>query len=266
MKRLFPLLLLLLAPPAAAGTVTCNLTLGAETVEGPCLYTPRKNGSFTARMADGRSLGGAASVTLDLSGPSPRLSGKAADGSIRDWGIARRDPGDRACWVGADVRLCARAAEDAAQATDDLPVRFTGRCHMDSCTWLRQSRPWPVAEGSAAVPGHAVAVMESMAVTEHRGADYPDTAPATARWDQPHEVRYFCSNQRPAVQFPDQPWQVLPLPQVFGATEAATAAYLHACHRDAAGGDPYEAPARLGYTAGQGSADSYPDFAALIRK
>ncbi|WP_162784702.1 hypothetical protein [Paracoccus suum] len=277
MKYLLPLLALC-AAPAAAAEVACSITAGDQTIEGPCAFAAKKDGSFTAALKGGTSVGGANQVMLDLSGARPHLSASGADGAKLDWGDARRDPVDKACWVSLSARVCAREVAAVAGTTAGGPaptasagdrplnVDFTGRCHMDACTWYRQSQPWQVGEGSAAVPGRVMAVMQTTAQTGHPTGDYPDSAPADAKWRPPVEARYFCSMKRPAFQSEVGSWTVLPLPQVFGATETITAAYLHVCHPDVAGGDPYDLPGTLGYTAGGDVMGvTYPDLDALLR-
>ena len=104
-----------------------------------------------------------------------------------------------------------------------------------------------------------------VALTELPADTLPKAPPPGPAWSKPQVVQFFCSFSRPAFQTPDGNWRVLPLPEVFGATESVTRQYLRACHPGAETGDPYEMPRVLGYSAGMPLQDSYPDFDALTR-
>ena len=136
---------------------------------------------------------------------------------------------------------------------------------MEGCTWLSQSPARDIGQGSMAVPGRRVESTATVAQSEHPGGLYPATAPNGLAWSQPQRVQFFCSPARPAFRTTDGSWLVLPLPEVFGATESITRQYLRACHPGTGTGDPYEIPRALGYSAGMPGQDSYPDFDALIR-
>lgn len=248
---------------AFADTAICEITARGERVDGPCRFMPRRSGSFDIAMLDGRAMGGATSLSLDILSPGRgEVRGLTAFGVRSRWGEARRMSEDRACWRGADFTLCVRAAGDRALVSDDV---FAGRCHMDSCTWIAQPPARETGAGSVAVPGRRVATTISLAQTEHQGGSYPDSPPAGLEWSAPQPVQFFCSMVRPAVMGADGSWTVLPLPDVFGATESVTRSYLHACHPGNGGGDPYRLPGTLGYAGPMPGRDSYPDFNALIR-
>lgn|GEM_PF-2974492 len=243
----------------------CEITAKGERVDGPCRFSPRRGGSFDIAMMDGRSMGGATSLSLDIvSSGVGEVRGLTAFGVRSRWGEARRMGEDRACWRGTDFTLCVRAVS-AAQPSAILASVFAGRCHMDICTWVDQPPARGIGTGSASVPGRRVETTVSLAQSEHVGGDYPDTPPRGLAWSAPQPVQFFCSTVRPAFLDADGSWMVLPLPEVFGATESITRQYLHACHPNADGNDPYRMPATLGYSAGTPRKDIYPDFDALIR-
>mgnify|MGYP006999220394 CR=1 FL=1 len=63
----------------------------------------------------------------------------------------------------------------------------------------------------------------------------------------------------------DGSWQVLDLPQVFGASEAVSLRYLKACH-PGTGDDPYAAAEALDLAPSPDAGRRFPDFAALIAR
>ncbi|MDO5606582.1 MAG: hypothetical protein Q4G25_15625 [Paracoccus sp. (in: a-proteobacteria)] len=272
MRLILPLILALTIPAAipalADQPAHCEITHGAASLGGPCRFELRKGGSFDVRLSDGMTIAGSASLSLDI---TAKGRGTVRAGAT-DWGAATRDTGDAACWKGDGFALCVRAADAAPASTgaDKRPTArpatasvFAGRCHMDTCTWVDQPPARDIGTGSAAIPGRLVETTQRITQSEHMGGEYPATAPPGLDWSAPQPMRFFCSSRRPAVGL-DNGWTVLPLPDVYGATEAVTQMYLRACH-PGAGDDPYEAPARLGYQPGQPSQDEYPDFDALIR-
>ncbi|MDO5631505.1 MAG: hypothetical protein Q4G22_06675 [Paracoccus sp. (in: a-proteobacteria)] len=242
------------APPAQ-----CEIARAHQSATGPCDFHIQRGGSFTVRMQDGSLIAGAASVSLHIAAPGQgTLGGTSPDDKTTDWGAVQRNTDDPACWFGDSVAICVRGADHPPP-----PDAFAGRCHMDGCSWVDQSAPHQIAQGSIAVPGRRIKVTQRLAYSQHPGANYPDTPPAGLEWSDPVTVQFFCSPLRPAFAT-GASWIVLPLPQVFGATESVTRMYLHACH-PGTDDDPYTAPAMLGYTAGQPARDKYPDFHALIR-
>ncbi|MDO5613485.1 MAG: hypothetical protein Q4G14_09630 [Paracoccus sp. (in: a-proteobacteria)] len=246
-------------PAHATAPPQCEIARADQSSAGPCDFQLRRGGSFTVRMLDHSQIAGATAVSLDITAPGHgRLTGLGPDGGRSDWGAVQRNPDDPACWFGDSAAICVRAADQPPP-----PGAFAGRCHMDGCFWVDQSAPQQIGQGSAAVPGHLVQVTQRLAYSQHPGANYPDAPPDGLAWSDPVTVRFFCSPLRPAFATGES-WVVLPLPQVFGATESVTRTYLHACHPQA-GDDPYAEPGALGYTAGQPEQDEYPDFDALIR-
>lgn len=249
----------------------CEITRGSERISGECLFTPRKGGSFDIRMTGGSTVAGTGSLSLDV---VSRGHGTLRAGDTR-WGAVTRDAADPACWRGEGLGVCARAPGESApqpaapepeSAIDPAHKDAMGaRCHMDYCRWVDQSPAREIGQGSAAVPGRLVEVMQSFAESRHPGGNYPDGPPKGLSWSRAQPVRYFCSTTRPAFRNDDGSWFVLPLPDVWGATEGVTITYLRACHPAATGKDPYAEPARLGYSAGKPAQDSYPDFDSLIR-
>lgn len=188
----------------------------------------------------------------------PPAAETAAEAATADTPPADIQPGDTPA---ADTPASVTAATDPATR----PVRFVGRCHMDACSWIEQGAPRQLGEGSAAVPGRRIETPERWATREYPGGDYPDAVPEDLDWDEARQVQYFCSPTRPAIREPDGAWSVLPLPEVFGATEAATLAYARACHPDLAGDDPYELAEAMGDKAEPADGPAtYPDVAALV--
>lgn len=249
---------------AFADNAICEITVRGERVDGPCRFSPHRGGSFDISMVDGRSMGGATSLSLDVvSAGVGEVRGLTAYGVRSRWGEARRMAEDGACWRGADFTLCVRAA---SPATASAPAGvFAGRCHMDVCTWISQPPARQIGTGSSTVPGRRVETTVSLAQSEHPGGAYPETPPGGLEWSAPQPAQFFCSPVRPAFLDSDGSWIVLPLPEVYGATESITRRYLRACHPGAEGDDPYQVPATLGYVAGNRQRDLYPDFNALIR-
>lgn len=210
-------------------------------------------------------MGGATSLSLDIiSAGVGEVRGLTAYGVRSRWGEARRMGEDRACWRGADFTLCVRAVT-SGQPSTSLVGAFAGRCHMDVCTWVDQPPARTIGAGSASVPGRLVETTVSLAQSEHVGGSYPDSPPGGLEWSAPQPAQFFCSTIRPAFRDADGSWTVLPLPEVFGATESVTRRYLRACHPGAESGDPYQVPGMLGYSMGIPQQDLYPDFDALIR-
>ena len=136
---------------------------------------------------------------------------------------------------------------------------------MDVCTWISQPPARQIGTGSSTVPGRRVETTVSLAQSEHPGGAYPQMPPAGLDWSAPQPAQFFCSTVRPAFLDADGSWIVLPLPEVYGATESITQRYLRACHPGAEGNDPYQVPGTLGYVAGNPQQELYPDFNALIR-
>ncbi|MFC0813031.1 hypothetical protein ACFHYO_13050 [Paracoccus panacisoli] len=254
---------------AAPQAAVCEVTLGGARIDGPCRFTPRKGGSFDIRMDDGRRFGGAESLSLDVTGKGRgRLSG--SDG--RAWGTAARQA-DGACWAATGLTVCVRDPGDApgACARGGTPpteaerrTAFGARCHMGGCTWVIQSAARQIGEGSAAIPGRRVEVTARAASAEYPD-DYPAHPEAGLEWSAPFTDQYFCSSRRPAFADADGSWQVLDLPQVFGASEAVSLRYLKACH-PGTGDDPYAAAEALDLAPSPDAGRRFPDFAALIAR
>lgn len=79
------------------------------TYRGPCRFAATRNGSFTIDPPRGRRFtGGVTSISLSVTGRGVgEVRGLTKDGINSRWGRAARSSRDRACWVGADFRLCA---------------------------------------------------------------------------------------------------------------------------------------------------------------
>lgn len=283
MRVAAPLLaaLVALALPIQAGAVSgraaqCEITVRGERIDGPCRFTPRQRGSFDVAMMDGRAMGGAISLALDITGSGVGEVRSVSTAGVRaQWGSVRRLDEDGACWRGADFTICVRAVGEppaagtppsrAATAPEpsaaDRARSFGARCHMGACDWYIQAPARETGQGSDAVPGRRIEVDERTARSEHAG-DYPDHAPPGLSWS-PERLELFCSTVRPAFREADGRWTTLPLPEIFGASEGISLRYLKACHAGA-GDDPYEAVAGLGYRASPQAGRDFPNFDALV--
>lgn len=262
---------------APAQDASCEITLSGARIDGPCRFTPREGGSFDISMVDGRKIGESPSLSLDI---TSKGKGTLRGGDGKVWGQAARQS-DGACWATEGLTVCARATKSppAAAPAESAPKAepqqqsvaepseaerqesFGARCHMGVCNWFLQGTPLEIGQGSAEVPGRRVIVDERLALSEHPD-EYPAFAPAGLSWTQ-SKLQVFCSTTRPAFLADDGNWVLLPLPEIFGATEGMSLRYLKACH-PGTGNDPYEAVKGLGYQSTANQRDSYPSFGALI--
>ena len=112
MRFLFPattLLFALFATAAEARPARCVVTASSEPAyRGACDFVPGTKGSFMLAPARGRHFPGAAtSLSLTIVAPGvAELRGLTREGINSRWGEARRSRRDRACWDGANFRLC----------------------------------------------------------------------------------------------------------------------------------------------------------------
>lgn len=106
-------LILLFSASALAGgkTARCEIISGAKVeFSGKCQFQPEGDGSFSLSLADEKPLyGGIAMVSVYVveSGVA-EVRGLTTEGINSRWGEARRSERDKACWVGADFKVCAR--------------------------------------------------------------------------------------------------------------------------------------------------------------
>ena len=121
-QRALPILavgLLALAPAAeslaeGAGKIaTCRVeSAGKVEVNGPCRFRPDGGaGSFTLENRDRQKAlyGSILSVTVSVVSPGmAEVRGLTRQGVNSRWGEAKRSNDDRACWIGADFKICAR--------------------------------------------------------------------------------------------------------------------------------------------------------------
>ncbi|TFI58369.1 hypothetical protein E2493_10320 [Sphingomonas parva] len=101
--------LLLLAAPAEARPARCAVQdATGHDYRGPCDFLVERGGSFTVTTVKGRFLvPGVTSLSLTIVKPGlGEVRGMTALGVNSRWGEARRSRKDRACWDGADFRLC----------------------------------------------------------------------------------------------------------------------------------------------------------------
>ncbi len=96
---------------AQARTVSCRVeSAGNPVFSGKCRYNAAGGGSFVLEhSAEGRSITGPIlTVSVTIVKPDvAEVRGLTKAGINSRWGEAKRAGGDRACWVGADFRVCA---------------------------------------------------------------------------------------------------------------------------------------------------------------
>lgn len=83
---------------------------GRQTIpyDGPCLFETGRRGSFTIWRGGGRSfIGHVTSVSLEVTRQGAGEVRGLVGGVNTRWGGATRSKRDRACWIGADFRVCA---------------------------------------------------------------------------------------------------------------------------------------------------------------
>jgi hypothetical protein len=102
--------LIALPDAAAAKPARCAIaSAGNPAYRGPCEFLPEAGGSFALNPAGGRRalVGGITSISVFITEPGvAQVSGLTRDGISSRWGEARRARKDRACWDGADFRIC----------------------------------------------------------------------------------------------------------------------------------------------------------------
>lgn len=97
---------------AAGKQARCKVTSSGETYEGECGFAlePGGQGSFSLTPAEGRSFAGASSISVRIvEKGEAEVRGLTADGVNSRWGPAQRSKTERACWDGADFRICVYA-------------------------------------------------------------------------------------------------------------------------------------------------------------
>jgi hypothetical protein len=91
--------------------VTCEIYSGGKVAfKGKCLYLPEAGGSFSLSNFNEKPLFEAVeivSVTIVEKGVA-EVRGLTSNGNNSRWGEATRSQKDKACWVGADFKICAR--------------------------------------------------------------------------------------------------------------------------------------------------------------
>lgn len=100
------------AAPAAAKPARCVITSENRPMyTGPCefKFDSASRGSFWVEGRSGKPLTRTiASVSVTLVDPATaEVSGSIVGGNTSRWGPATRSPKDKACWVGADFKVCA---------------------------------------------------------------------------------------------------------------------------------------------------------------
>jgi hypothetical protein len=86
----------------------CTITTTAGDYVGPCLFHPEGKGSFTVTRADDKAfLADVVSASLIVTAQGRgEVRGVTRSGLNSRWGTVRRDARNKACWKGADFRIC----------------------------------------------------------------------------------------------------------------------------------------------------------------
>ncbi len=93
-----------------ARPVKCLIETPGEVFQGQCDFDPGQRGSFSlsATPGSGRFLSTASVVSVGIYAPGRAdVRGLTRDGISSRWGEAVRSTRERACWRGADFRICA---------------------------------------------------------------------------------------------------------------------------------------------------------------
>ena len=181
-----------------------------------------------------------AAFALALAGCSADQDGETATAPTADAaGAAARSP------AAAGRTAAVQPQPDTAMQGGFTPLvdpdgRITrGRCHMDTCSWMR----WDAVDvvgtdvGEVTLRATILGGVSDHARTDGGTPEYPETADGVAiDWDpEPSVVTFRCSKNEPSVQWGDEPTVLLPLdPEDFvpGAMESAVRGYFAACHGD----------------------------------
>lgn len=96
---------------AANRVVICTIATNNQIAyKGPCLFMPEAGGSFSLSNTNrqGPLFGdiGVLSIYIVSKGTA-EVRGLTSSGINSRWGEARRSTKDRACWEGADFKICA---------------------------------------------------------------------------------------------------------------------------------------------------------------
>jgi len=106
--------IVLAGPQAAARSkiASCRIVSGGKVAfSGRCRFTAERDGSFFLEPARGRGrlFGAILSVSVTIVGRGvAEVRGLTSAGVSSHWGRVVRSKRDRACWVGTDIRVCAR--------------------------------------------------------------------------------------------------------------------------------------------------------------
>jgi hypothetical protein len=102
-------LALLAAAPAKPRTARCVITVPeTPAYRGPCRFLAEADGSFSVDPVGRRTFfPDIGSIGLGIVRPDVgEVRGLTTNGINSRWGEARRSRRDRACWDGADFRIC----------------------------------------------------------------------------------------------------------------------------------------------------------------
>ncbi len=106
----FTCLSLALTSPALARNAKCLIkSSGMKTFQGTCLFQSDSDGSFAlSRSGKRRFLKNVDIVSISvMSRGKADVRGLTKQGINSRWGFAKRSRRDRACWIGADFKICA---------------------------------------------------------------------------------------------------------------------------------------------------------------
>ena len=153
------------AAPAPSG-FTCRVkSSGNPAYNGPCDFKKEGgNGSFSVTPIGASAIGGATSVSVNITAPSEaEVRGLTAEGVNSRWGEAKRSTTDKACWTGSDFEVCVYAG--AAPSADPFAAKAVAQKQGDEV--------WAVytAKGTLEDP----AVKASIEALKKRGFEFGKT-------------------------------------------------------------------------------------------
>lgn len=112
-KTIVLLLVALVSPSISAAIKVVKCTVENNTslaFHGNCFFTREKGGSFSLKNADNAKtiLEDITDVSVDIIEKDiAEVRGLTIDGINSRWGEAERSTSDKACWIGADFKICA---------------------------------------------------------------------------------------------------------------------------------------------------------------
>ena len=137
---------------------------------------------------------------------------------------------------------------------------YRTECRMDVCSWIKERSRAVVARSR---DGLLIRYEVLQGMSHHPDDNYPERYAPGLRISWARKIDYaFCSRSRPAYVFLDEldgrpRWvaHLLDLTNLFGYNRPSAAAYMHACHQVAVGGEISERRiSQFGYRSGTPSA------------